>query len=445
MICPALYAVDPAAIRELADALGFPKDYVNNARVFLAPDPIERDPSCLPKDVIAIVNQVELIVGRSCTDIDSEEKILANALRVLGITFSNRGVHFRGETFKSADHFLRELIATTKLYSFGQGMPLGLRYETDERGLGPRGREINDDDDDMENVYPSVYGAQVGCDTLRQLKEILESSLFCTRDGSWYFVPPGSVMGVLLLSGPVDVRARSECTVLKILISNKEKCIAFPPNEQGQALEAAKGFFAFGSGQVSVTSIVGPPISLFEGCVKSDHRIIHIRYNDVQHLMQRFHAEVDKDDSAGSVDSIQMSMNAVQPFSGATVMDVTSNGFTLFNTTLSRGESMPVAVMNANTAAAEMDGSGSLDFPFLTDGEISQIPPVPELAVQVNGSLTDSTSSCIPPPPTMGLEALGAADRAKGMIDPDDQFYARAKAVCENTMNAPGGKRLKYE
>ena len=106
---------------------------------------------------------------------------------------------------------------------------------------------------------------------------------------------------------------------------------------------------------------------------------------------------------------------------------------------------MPVAVMNANTAAAEMDGSGSLDFPFLTDGEISQIPPVPELAVQVNGSLTDSTSSCIPPPPTMGLEALGAADRAKGMIDPDDQFYARAKAVCENTMNAPGGKRLKSE
>ena len=126
---------------------------------------------------------------------------------------------------------------------------------------------------------------------------------------------------------------------------------------------------------------------------------------------------------------------------------------------------MPVAVMNANTAAAEMDGSGSLDFPFLTDGEISQIPPVPELAVQVNGSLTDSTSSCIPPPPTMGLEALegleraesfrsesmssdisdGAADRAKGMIDPDDQFYARAKAVFENTMNAPGGKRLKFE
>ena len=84
--------------------------------------------------------------------------------------------------------------------------------------------------------------------------------------------------------------------MLKILISNKEKCIAFPPNEQGQALEAAKGFFAFGSGQVSVTSIVGPPIMLFEGCVKSDHRIIHIRYNDVQHLMQRFHAEVDKDD-----------------------------------------------------------------------------------------------------------------------------------------------------
>ena len=50
-----------------------------------------------------------------------------------------------------------------------------------------------------------------------------------------------------------------------------------------------------------------------------------------------------------------------------------------------------------------------------------------------------------PPPPTMGLEALGAADRAKGMIDPNDQFYARAKAVCENTMNAPGGKRLKSE
>ena len=39
----------------------------------------------------------------------------------------------------------------------------------------------------------------------------------------------------------------------------------------------------------------------------------------------------------------------------------------------------------------------------------------------------------------------GAADRAKGMIDPDDQFYARAKAVFENTMNAPGGKRLKFE
>ena len=106
---------------------------------------------------------------------------------------------------------------------------------------------------------------------------------------------------------------------------------------------------------------------------------------------------------------------------------------------------MSVAAMNANTAAAEMNSSGSLDSLFLTDEELSRIPPVPGLAVQVNGSLTDSTSSCIPPPPTMGLEALGAADRAKGMIDPDDQFYARAKAVCENTMNAPGGKRLKFE
>ena len=126
---------------------------------------------------------------------------------------------------------------------------------------------------------------------------------------------------------------------------------------------------------------------------------------------------------------------------------------------------MPVAVMNANTAAAEMDGSGSLDFPFLTDGEISQIPPVPELAVQVNGSLTDSTSSCIPPPPTMGLEALegleraesfrsesmssdisdGAADRAKGVIDLDDHFFAVAKEVYENMKNAPDGKRPKFE
>ena len=39
----------------------------------------------------------------------------------------------------------------------------------------------------------------------------------------------------------------------------------------------------------------------------------------------------------------------------------------------------------------------------------------------------------------------GAADRAKGMIDPDDQFYAGAKAAYENTMNAPGGKCLKSE
>ena len=126
---------------------------------------------------------------------------------------------------------------------------------------------------------------------------------------------------------------------------------------------------------------------------------------------------------------------------------------------------MSVAAMNANTAAAEMNGSGSLDSLFLTDEDLSRVPPVPDLAVQVNGGLTDSTSSCIPPPPTMGLEALegleraesfrsdsmssdisdGAADRAKGMIDPNVQFYAVAKAVYENTMNAPGGKRLKSE
>ena len=126
---------------------------------------------------------------------------------------------------------------------------------------------------------------------------------------------------------------------------------------------------------------------------------------------------------------------------------------------------MSVAAMNTNTAAAEMDGSGSLDFPFLTDGEISQIPPVPELAVQVNGSLTDSTSSCIPPPPTMGLEALegleraesfrsisassgisdGAADRASGLIDLENHWFATAKAVFENTMNEPEGKRPKVE
>ena len=181
--------------------------------------------------------------------------------------------------------------------------------------------------------------------------------------------------------------------------------------------------------------------------------------------MQRYYAEVERNNSHGSMDYIHTSMNAVQPFFGATMMNSSSNDFASFHTTLSRGESMSVAAMNANTAAAEMNGSGSLDSLFLADEELSRIPPVPGLAVQVNGSLTDSTSSCIPPAPTMGLEALegleraesfrsdsmssdisdGAADRAKGMIDPDDQFYAGAKAAYENTMNAPGGKCLKSE
>ena len=39
----------------------------------------------------------------------------------------------------------------------------------------------------------------------------------------------------------------------------------------------------------------------------------------------------------------------------------------------------------------------------------------------------------------------GAADRASEMIDLEDHWFAQARKVYENTVNAPEGKRLKSE
>ena len=314
-----------------------------------------------------------------------------------------------------------------------------------------------------------AYGATVRCKDISEIEFILGTSLFNFQAGrGWHFLVAGSILGVLLMCGPIETRVRSESTVLVIRVSTPEDSIAFAPGKREEILAAATAFFAKGSRCVSVTAVVGPPIKVFSAVVQSnlpDNRVVQIDYSEAPYLLDLYFNQVTLGGSNkfGPENPISFDMCG-EPRANSTVMvgsAIMVQPQSNVSVTLTRDESMSVASMSALAAAEEgekEDDSSISGSMFLSDEQLNSIPPMSLIGGPIEAgndrNLTDPdfpTTSPIPAMPSRGLDGLtmasdisiGAQGRALGRIEEDAEFFAGAQRAWENSKNTPEGKRQK--